>query len=122
MTEFARHVTLPSGGEVTFRDPKTLRAKDKKRAIQAIKDPEKVIAAGLDVVDGLIALLVESWTIPYLPGAPLPSAEIGLIGELEIPDYDALTEAVAPARELLFPQTASPDRTGPGSPTVPASA
>ncbi len=115
-------VDLPSGGWAQLRDPKTLRAKDKKRALSNIKDHEKVIAAGFDVTEGLLAMLVDAWEIPYLPNAPLPRDEIGILGELEIPDSDALMAAARPAQQLLFPQPSTVDGADkPGSPTVPAS-
>ncbi len=117
-------VSLPSGGWAQLRDPRTLRAKDKKRALSNIKDHERLIAAGFDVAEGLIAMLVIAWQIPYLPNAPLPSEEISILGELEIPDSDKLTEAIEPARRLLFPDTSSSvdDADQSGSPTGPASA
>jgi hypothetical protein len=116
-------IDLPSGGWAQLRDPKTLRAKDKKRAMTNIADHEKLIAAGYDLTEGLIAILVTAWEIPYLPNAPVPSEEIGLLGELEIADYESLVEACAPAQKILFPQAASLDDADvAGSPTGPASA
>ncbi len=117
-------VDLPSGGWAQLRDPRGMRYKDKRRALSNIKDHEKLIAVGFDITDGLIAMMVQAWEIPYLPGAPLPSEEIGILGELEIPDSDALIQAVDPARKLLFPDAKGTvdNADQPGSPTAPASA
>lgn len=114
---------LPSGGHVVLKDPTTLRAKDKKKVLKGIQDIEKQVAAGLDIVDGLICMLVESWDLPYLPNAPIPAVSIGMTDEMTIPDYDALVEAVGPAREVLFPGSPDVDKVDdPASPSGPASA
>lgn len=113
-------VELPSGGYAILRDPVHLRAKDKKRVLKQITDVERLVSAGLDVVDGLMLMLIEKWELSYL-GSTTPTVED--LEELTIPDYDALTEAVGPAREVLFPGKASVDDMGKkGTPTPPASA
>jgi hypothetical protein len=116
-------VDLPSGGFAILRDPVQLRAKDKKRVLKNIQDAQRAVAAGVDVVDGMVMMLVEKWELPYLPMAALPADEPEILDELTIPDYDALVQAVGPAQKVLFPGPVTVDDMGkPGSPTQPASA
>lgn len=120
---FVRELALPSGGWVVFRDPMELRAKDRRVVQRAIMDPDRKIASALDITDGAICMLVESWTLPYLPGAPLPRTNPEILGELSIADQMVLETAVTPALKVLFPREATVDDAGvPGSPTRPASA
>lgn len=120
---FVRDLTLPSGGWVVLRDPMELRAKDRRVVQRAILDPDLKIASALDITDGAICMLVESWTLPYLPDAPLPRTNPGILGELSIADQIVLEAAVEPALKVLFPREATVDDAGvPGSPTRPANA
>lgn len=120
---FVRTLDLPSGGHVVLRDPLELRAKDRRAVQKAIEDPDRKIAAALDIIDGTICMLVERWDLPYLPGAPLPRDAPEVLGELTIADLAALEEAVDPAIKVLFPSKAKPeDVLTPGTPTRPASA
>jgi hypothetical protein len=120
--DVVRSLPLPSGGEVVFRDPHQLKARDKRQVINNVPDGGGTWSHNMDVFEGTIALLVERWTIPYLANAPLPRDEPAILGELEIPDYDALVTAAGPAVRLLFPRTSADDADKPGSPTGPASA
>ena len=117
-------IDLPSGGWAELRDPKTLRAKDKRRVLKNIKgtpDEENPVAASLDTTDGMVCMMVTAWEIPYMPDAALPGDAPEMLDELEIPDYDVLLEAVTPARELLFPDKITPDdHDKPDSPPAPA--
>lgn len=118
---FVRSVDLPSGGSAVLRDPVELRAKDRRAVLEQIVDPDRKVAAGLDMVDGTIAMLIESWTVPYLPDAPLPSKDLAILGELTIADKVALDAAVKPAIDVLFPPKVTAENAGtPGSPTKPA--
>lgn len=110
---------LPSGGWVEFRDPLELRGRDYKRVIRGIGDGTAG-AATIDILDGLIAILVAKWDIPYLPNAPLPADDIAITDELTIQDLSALQVAVRPAMSLINPPDNS-RATGPGTPTRPAS-
>lgn len=116
----AGDVALPSGGHVVFRDPAQLRAKDKKYVIRSITDEGGRWSRTVDATEGTVCMLVEKWTIPYLPAAPLPRDMPEILGELTIPDYDKLIEAATPAVGLLFPSDSADDADKPGSPTVPA--
>lgn len=113
---------LPSGGWVEFHDPRDLKGRDYKRVMRGMKDvgPGHDGAATVDLLDGLIAILVAKWDIPYLPAAPLPADMITITDELTIEDLRALQVAVQPAFKMIFPTEST--ATGPGSPTPPASA
>lgn len=120
-----RRVELPSGGWAELRDPHSIRAKHRKRALDGLNiDRMQAKTAGitLDMTDGLIIMMVERWSVPYLPGegGGSPALAPTLIDELTIPDYDALADNLESARKLLFPQPASVDDRRPGSPTQPA--
>ena len=117
-----QHVTLPSGAEVVFRDPRQLRARDKKYVVSKMRDDTSARGRALDVFDGTLAMLIEKWDVPYLPAAPLPRDMPSIIDELEIPDYDKLIDAIGPAVELLFPTVRDEDAGVPGTPTSPAAA
>lgn len=120
---FVRDLQLPSGGWAVLRDPLELRGADRRAVQRAIQDPDRKIASALDVTDGTICMLVESWFLPYLPGAPLPKDNPDVLGKLTIPDQTALENAIDPALKVLFPREASVDDAGvPGTPTRPASA
>lgn len=121
--EFVRRIDLPSGGWVVYRDPTDLRGKHKERVMRNIKTLDSPGGFRVDMVTGTICMLIEAWgDIPYLPDAPLPCDEPGILGELKLADYDALYAAAEPAVDLLFPSRAKPeDADTPGSPTGPAS-
>lgn len=122
-----RH-TLPSGGWVELRDPASLRARDQKALMRELNyDSEKPIASGLDMTDGLIALLVTGWGLPYRPDPDrdwvLPSQDVTMVDELSLPDYGVVTELVRPAQKAMFPGKPDPtDYDDPTSPTAPANA
>ena len=83
----SKAITLPSGATVTLRDPKSLRQKDRTKVYQAASNAEGIMQ-GVSMIDGLIAVLVESWSFDLI----IPSVHLPSLGELEIPDYDALAE------------------------------
>lgn len=102
-----RHALATEGAWVELRDPRELKSGDKKTVLRRINDGSKAISAGLDLTDGLIAVMAVNWQLAS--PLPLPSADITVLDMLEIADYDRLTELVAPARKLLFPDSAQPD-------------
>ena len=91
-------ITLPSGATATFKDPTTLRVKDRKKVLRAASAEEGLMQA-LSIVDGLIAILVEEWSFDMLP----PAVRISSLDELTMADYDALSEEAGKAQEILFP-------------------
>lgn len=96
-----KKITLPSGGWVTFKDPSTLRVKDRKKVLRNASGEEGLMQA-LSMVDGLIAILVEEWSFEM----PIPSIKISVLDELEMPDYDVMAEEAGKAQKSLFPQLA----------------
>jgi hypothetical protein len=118
-------VPLPSGGWAEIADPKQIRAKHRKRLMDRLnmdRMQERTMGIGFDLIESLILLMVDKWSIPYAPlqDSTSPLATVTLIGDLEIPDYDALTEALEPARQMLFPDPVTiDDHNKPGSPTLP---
>jgi len=94
-------ITLPSGAEVTLRDPKTLRVKDRKKVFRNAAKEEGVLQA-MSLVDGIIAIIVEDWTLDLV----IPSVRIESIDELEMADYDALAAEASKAQSALFPALA----------------
>lgn len=97
-TNNKKTITLPSGETATFRDPSTLRVKDRKKVLRAAGTEEGLMQA-LSIVDGLIAILVEEWSFKMPP----PSVRIAVLDELTMADYDALSEEAGKAQEILFP-------------------
>ena len=91
-------ITLPSGETAVFKDPTTLRVKDRKKVLRAASTEEGLMQA-LSIVDGLIAILVEEWSFKMPP----PSISIKSLDELTMADYDALSEEAGKAQEVLFP-------------------
>ena len=100
-------ITLPSGATVTLRDPATLRVKDRKKVFQNASKSEEGIMQALSLTDGLIAILVEEWSLDLI----IPSVRIASIDEMEMPDYDALVEETKDAQKALFPQIAQTEET-----------
>jgi hypothetical protein len=90
-------ITLPSGNTVTWRDPSTLRVKDRRKVVEAANGQEGLLVA-LSMTDGLIAVLVEQWSFDLL----LPSLQLSSLGELTIPDYDVLAEEAGKAQKFIF--------------------
>lgn len=100
-----RTITLPSGATATFRDPATLRVKDRKKVLRAANGEEGLMQA-LSIVDGLIAILVEEWSFDML----LPSIKVSVLDELTMADYDALSEEAGKAQAILFPGLTENDK------------
>lgn len=145
----SRH-DLPSGGWVELRDGAMLRAKDQKKIMRAMRgtvltpeamaaakageqaplQAELVMSVGLSASDGVIALIVTDWKIPYAPeptadGAErewvLPSADPLIVDELSLADYNELCRLVQPLLDEAFPGAPDPtDHADPTSPTGPA--
>lgn len=118
MSTTERH-RLPSGAWVQFKDPHTLRRGDKHRALRAVRDTEGGdVAAGLDLINGLLQVLIIDWSYEF----PIPSESPDSLDLLPLQDDDALSEAVEPIRNMLFPSKPDPvkDAKDPASPTEPS--
>ena len=103
-----KEITLPkSGAKVILKDPEALRVKDRKAIYKNASKEDEGIMQALSFADGLIAILVESWDLDLL----LPSIKISVLDELEMADYDFLTEQTKEAQKVLFPKLDKTDET-----------
>lgn len=100
-------VTLPSGATVTIRDPKELRVKDRKKIYANAAKADEGIMQALSLTDGLLAVLIKEWSFDLV----IPSIRISSLEELEMADYDFLTEETKDAQKILFPNLAKTDET-----------
>jgi hypothetical protein len=106
-------VTLPSGATVTLRDK--LNANDK-FAVQAAIRLSLDTTTGLqessgslvnDMRNALLKQIITAWSFTW----PLPSLDGGTsLGELDIDDYNSLSDAVEP---MLNKVVSSPNRPAP---------
>jgi hypothetical protein len=106
-------VTLPSGNTVDLRDK--LTAKDK-FAVQAVIRLSLDTATGLqessgslvnDMRNALLGRLITAWSFSW----PIPDNNAGNpLEELDLDDYDALSEAVEPMLEKVV--GTNPNRRG----------
>ena len=103
-------ITLPSGNTVTFRDPKAIRQKDRKRIYENTDARNEELKA-ISLIEGVIAMFVESWSFENLS---LPNFNIEVLGELELADFDVLSTKAADFIKVLFPRTASSEGTTTG--------
>lgn len=119
--EFQTRRGLPSGGWVQLRHPDMLRKKDRDEILKAVK-AQSFGAAGVELTNSTIIVIVENWHLPYLPDAVAPHRNPRLLGELTIKDGNALEKITEEYKLILFPDAPSIDQAGiPGSPTPPAS-
>jgi hypothetical protein len=116
-------IELPSGGWAEIADAREIRAKHRKRLLDRL-NVERLTAGtagvSMDVLEGLMLLMIDKWQVPYFPDSARPLDNPALLEELTIPDYDALSGALEPARKILFPSPVTiDDHDKPGSPTQP---
>ena len=95
-----KEIVLPSGATVTLRDPKQLRQGDRKKIYEAIGDGNGSLREGISLIDSLITVMVESWTLDLLP----PNVRAESLDELSVEDYDVLQEEGEAIMPLLFPK------------------
>lgn len=95
-------LTLPSGATVEIKDPRTLLMKDRK-AVLAAADKDTKVAMATGMQEGLIAVMVESWSFDLIP----PSVSVASLEMLTPADYEALLEASMVAQTALFPSLAA---------------
>ena len=93
----SKNITLPSGNTVVLRDPSTLRVKDRKKVVAAANNQEGLLQA-MSMTDGLIAVLIESWSFDLI----IPSIHIASLDELTMPDYDAIALEASKAQSMIF--------------------
>lgn len=98
-----KEIKLPSGATVKIRDLNTLKQKDRMRLFPENESQEGNPAyRGYKMFDNTIAVIVEDWSFDDLI---LPSIKPEILGELDIPDYDALVAEATEALAILFPKT-----------------
>lgn len=114
------------GGWILLRDPITVRAKDRK-AVAAAMDRARLAGAGnimtaYDSAEAMMMLAIDAWSfdlpIPrHNPGSPaVPATEtepgkpevVASLDQLDIPTYDAISEAIKPFAAALFPNFGKP--------------
>jgi hypothetical protein len=119
--EFQTRRDLPSGGWVQLRHPDMLRKKDRDRILSQVK-AQSFGAAGVELNNSTITVIVDDWHLPYLPDAPVPHRNPKILGELTIKDGNELERITEEYKMILFPDAPNIDHAGiPGSPTQPAS-
>ena len=113
---------LPNGGWLTLRDPKTVKQRDRK-AVWAAMDRVSQAGGGslLQTIESgaaTMCLAVASWSYDL----PLPSEDPASLDELDIPTYNAVSEACKPFADAVFPSfkpsaedTERKDPSGPSS-------
>jgi len=112
-----KEITLPiTKATVKLRDPKTIKQKDRKLAFRTMSKEDEGVMRGVVLIDALIAILVEDWTLDLV----IPSINIEILDELELADYDALQEEALAAQKVLFPNPTKDDETvkDPKAPTT----
>ena len=93
-------IALPSGATVDIKDPLTIKQGDRRKVYAVINvDSASDFKAGMQVVDAVMAVMIEGWSFDLLP----PSVQIESLDELSIPDYDALQDEATRFMENLFP-------------------
>jgi hypothetical protein len=103
-----KEVVLPvSKAKVILKDPKELKVKDRKKVYSNAANAEQGIMQALSLTDGLIAIMVDSWELEL----PIPSVKISVLDEMEMADYDFLTEQTKDAQKILFPALAETEET-----------
>ena len=93
----SKQILLPSGASVTLKDPKTLKAKDRKRVYELANDETGIVQA-LTMAEAVVAVLVDSWTLDLI----LPSISFKSMGELSLDDYDILMKESTEAQKIIF--------------------
>lgn len=95
-----KEITLPvSKAKVVLRDPKGLKQKDRKKIYANTQGVNEGIMTALSLTDGILAIMVESWELDM----PIPSIRITSLDELEIADYDYLTDLSKDFQKAIFP-------------------
>ena len=92
-------IKLPSGAEVTLRDPSELRQKDREKMWSLIPTGENDIVAAGAITSGLMAVLIKSWTLDLI----IPSVMYSSLGELTMADYDVLASEIRKHQDIIFP-------------------
>ena len=92
-------IKLPSGAEVTLRNPKDLRQKDREKMWSLISSGESQIVQAASMISALMSVLIKSWTLDLI----IPSVHFASLGELQMDDYDFLAKETRDYQNLIFP-------------------
>lgn len=104
----SKKVTLPSGATVTFKDPASLRVKDRKRVMRVTDEAEGGdLSKAMALTDALLAMLIADWSFDLI----IPSVKVDTLGELTMEDYDFLVEETKEAQKSLFPKLGKTEET-----------
>lgn len=122
--------TLPSGATVELGAPDKLKAKHQRTVTRALSGGEdsRPGALILDLSDGVLGIIVQSWTLTGDDGKPLPipSEDMDSLDELDIADYEALSshplvaEVTTKLMKLRAERVSVDDHADPHSPTEPS--
>jgi len=92
-------IKLPkSGGTVVLRDPTTLKVKDRNKVYAAAGEAEGLLQ-GVYFIQGIVGILVESWSLDLIIPSVMPSS----LEELALEDYDTLANEAKEIQNMLFP-------------------
>lgn len=100
----SKTIVLPSGATVDIRDAASIKQGDR-RKVYAVINPDLAtsdLKAGMQVVDSVMAVMIEGWSFDLLP----PSVKIESLDELSLADYDRLQEEATKYMTYLFPALA----------------
>jgi galactose-1-phosphate uridylyltransferase len=99
-------IKLPSGATATLKDAKDIKHRERKLIYVGIKDEWNVQERAYQMSDNLLAFATTAWSFDLIP----PAVRRESLDELDVEDYDALSEAARPLMEAIFPKTfASPE-------------
>ena len=97
----SKTILLPSGATVDIRDAASIKQGDR-RKVYAVINPDLAdsnLKTGMQVIDSVMALMIESWSLDLIP----PSVKIESLDELSLADYDRLQEEATTYMSHLFP-------------------
>jgi hypothetical protein len=106
--QMSKKISLPSGATVTFKDPNSLRIKDRKKVMRVTDEAEGGdLSKAMALTDALLAMLIEDWSFDLI----IPSVKVDTLGELTMEDYDFLVEETKDAQKSLFPKLGQTEET-----------
>lgn len=109
-------VQLPSGGSVALKDASTVTYGERKKLSMAWRRGAEADGTGnpYEGAETLVEILVDSWELPYAPGAGKPRENPDWQDVIRAPDYDALLNAVGDMQKQMYLDTTpSPDEASP---------
>jgi hypothetical protein len=99
----SKTITLPvSGATVVLREVSTFKQGERKKVYAGAADIEDKMLGGWKIVENMLGLLIESWTLDLM----VPSIRPESLDDLEAADFDTLQEEAQTAMDLLWPKLA----------------